>query len=968
MALRRSTRVYATLFALLPLATACGSETPSAPSRDDRSSSTGQTLEPARHAGLRSPARVVIDKRGIPHLFAASENDVAYLQGYVTARDRLFQMDVLRRQADGTLAELVGTAALSSDVQLRTFGVRRASELSLPLLSPEVRAALSAYAAGVNAVASASPLPREYAALELTDFRPWTEIDSVSIVKLLTFQLSFDISDMQATLALASYQAAGQQRGFDGTALYFADTNRVAPFDPASTVPDALRAPIRPPRRFERASAGTEGQRLSRETLRLVRAFLDQFEAAPFAKLALRSDEFDRGSNQFLVSGRLSATGRPLIANDPHLAAMTPAIFYQVHLHAPAAGIDALGASFAGAPYLVLGNSERVAWTATTTLADVTDVYQETVVADPNSPSGFSTLYQGVREPIVPLPQTFRFNMLGDGAADNLSVQPPGGPIPPAVLIVPRRNQGPIVQFNPTAGTAISVQYTGSVGTRELDTFRGFVRARNLRDFERSLATFDVGSQNFAAADVNGDIAYFFSGEVPLREDLQAGKVSGLPPMFIRNGEGGNEWIKAASSDATRALPFEVLPAGELPRLFNPPRGFLVNSNNDPSGETLDNDPFNELRPGGGIRYIGARFDTGVRAGRITDLLDERARRGRLTTSDLKTIQADTVMKEARYFTPFILAAFENAKTASAHPALRQAAADPRVIEAVARLAAWDQSTPTGIREGFDANDTPGNLREPSAEEIRHSVATTIYSVWRNQLANDVVVATLTRQGLTLFNTSRREVLSAARNLLDGFDENRGIGASGVDFFVVPGIDDANTRRDVILLRSLAKALDLLAGDTYAPVFGRSTNQDDYRWGRLHRVRFPHPLGGAFSTPPAFGAFPAPLGPDLPGIPIDGGLHSVDIGNFQILNDADPVNAFTVIGIPVQRYVARVRPFGLGFDVENSQAGGQSGVPGTAFYLNLLEPYLMNETYRVRQTLPEIFGSVSSSETFLPAR
>jgi penicillin G amidase len=221
---------------------------------------------------------------------------------------------------------------------------------------------------------------------------------------------------------------------------------------------------------------------------------------------------------------------------------------------------------------------------------------------------------------------------------------------------------------------------------------------------------------------------------------------------------------------------------------------------------------------------------------------------------------------------------------------------------------------------------------------------------------------------VSLFNGVRREIIPATRHLLDRFDEGLGVGASGVDFFVVPGVEDAKTRRDVIILRSVAKALDQLAGDTYAPVFGRSTNQDDYRWGRLHRVRLPHPLGGPFSTPPAFGAFPAPLGPDLPGISIDGGLYSVDVANYQILGDADPVNAFIVPNIPVQRYVARVRPFGLGFDVESSQAGGQSGIPGTPFYLNLLEPYLANETYRVRQTLPDILGNVSSSETFLPAR
>jgi len=969
MALRRLTRNYVTLLALLPLASACGDAMDAPSSRDDQPSLTKQALEPARHMGLRAPGKIVTDEDGVPHLFAASESDIAYLQGYVHARDRLFQMDVLRRQAEGTLAEILGEGALSSDVQLRTFGVRRAAERSLPLLSAEVRAALAAYTAGVNAFARANPLPPEYAALEVTQFRPWTELDSVSVVRLITFQLSFDISDLQQTLTLRAYQAAGQRRGFDGTALFLADTNRVAAFDPASTVPDARRAPTPPPRRFERAPGGVEAQRLSTTTLQLARQFLDRLEAAPFAQSAIRSGDTDRGSNQFVVAGRLSATGLPLIANDPHLPAGTPAIFYQVHLAAPAAGIDAIGASFAGVPYLVLGNNERVAWTATTSNADVTDVYQEHIVPDAASPSGLSTMYQGAREPVVPLPQEFRFNVPGDGVADNLRLEPPGSRVPAAVLIVPRRNQGPIVELNAAAGVAISVQYAGASGTRELDAFRGFVRARNLRDFERALPNFDVGSQNFSCADVNGDIAYFFSGEIPLREDLQAGKVSGAPPLFIRDGQGGNEWIAATSSDPSRALPYEILPAAELPRLFNPPRGFIVNANNDPTGETRDNDPFNDLRPGGGIRYLSARFDPAVRAGRITELLDERvSRRGRLTTADLKAIQADTVMREARYFTPYILAAFENAAKASADPALRQVAADPRVAQAVARLAAWDQSTPTGIREGHDASDAPGGLGEPSAEEIRHSVAATIYSVWRNRFLTSVVLATLQREGVPVFNTVRREVLSAARNLLDRFDEDQGVGASGVDFFVVPGVDDAKARRDVILLRSLAAALDLLAGDAYAPVFRRSSNQDDYRWGRLHRVRFPHPLGGPFSTPPALGAFPAPLGPDLPGVPVDGGLYSVDVANHQILNDADPVNAFIVPNVPVQRYVARARPFGLGFDAENSQAGGQSGVPGTPFYLNLLEPWLVNETYPVRQSVPEILGHVSSTETLLPAR
>jgi penicillin amidase len=142
---------------------------------------------------------------------------------------------------------------------------------------------------------------------------------------------------------------------------------------------------------------------------------------------------------------------------------------------------------------------------------------------------------------------------------DNLaSGSGPG--IPEAVLIVPRRNQGPIVSIDVPNRTAISVQWAGSSGTRELDAFRGLNRARNIDDFERALQNFDVGAQNFLYVDTRGNIAYFLAAEVPLREDLQAGSVAGLPPSFIRDGQGGNEWVRATSVDPTRAIPFEILP------------------------------------------------------------------------------------------------------------------------------------------------------------------------------------------------------------------------------------------------------------------------------------------------------------------------------------------------------------------------------------------------------------------------
>src|SRR5688500_5216079 len=176
---------------------------------------------------VRSPARIVTDTDGIPHIFAKSETDMAYLQGYVHARDRLFQMDVSRRRADGTLAELLGAGAnnatLLGDVMIRTVGLRRAAERSLAMASREMRAALAAYAAGVNAYAKTNALPPEYETLELTRFRPWTEADSVAIIESITFSLSgFD--DIDRTTRFIAYQPACTRLRLNGRARYFSPT------------------------------------------------------------------------------------------------------------------------------------------------------------------------------------------------------------------------------------------------------------------------------------------------------------------------------------------------------------------------------------------------------------------------------------------------------------------------------------------------------------------------------------------------------------------------------------------------------------------------------------------------------------------------------------------------------------------------------------------------------------------------
>jgi penicillin amidase len=922
-----------------------------------------------RLEGLQDAVRVVRDESGIPHIFAENAADLFFAQGFVHAQDRLFQMDLLRRQAEGTAAELLGPAALAGDVQARTLGIARSGAGVMALLSAEARSALASYAAGVNAFLASGPLPPEYTVLELTSVRPWTAADSISVSRLITFNLSFELNDLQRTAILMAYQRAGAAQGFDGTALFFEDTNRVAPFDPASTVPDAGRDPgdvgLPPPGPRPRASFQGDGAFLRTRTLELVRDVLDELRSVDGKNGLTTLDKGDRGSNEFVVAGSRSTSGAPILANDPHNPLLTPAIFYDNALTAPRAGFDVIGASFPGLPFVAIGHNRDVAWGVTVNPIDLTDVYQEQVVPDPTSPSGLSTVFQGRPEPIVPLPISFRTNVIGDGAQDSLVAVPPSAQIPPVVLIVPRRNNGPIVSLDAANGVALSVQYAGFSASRELDAARSLNLARNLKDFTRAIQNVDVTAQNFAYADTKGNIAYFSTGELPLREDLQAQSIAGLPPFLIRNGQGGNEWIAARSAQPDRSIPFEILPFAETPSIVNPALGFIVNANNDPAGTTLDNDVTHQLRPGGGILYFGVNYDLGIRAGRITRLLEQRlAARGRVSDKDLQEIQADVVLGDAQFFTPIIVQALANAQRPDAPESLRALGADTRIQEAVGRLAAWDRSTPTGIPQGFDASDTPDELRTPDATEIANSVAATLYSTWRTQAIRGVLIANLQARGLPLFTPSGAP-LTALRNLFENFAQTGGRGASGIDFFSVPGVDAAPDRRDIVVLTSMATALDRLAGDDFAPAFARSTRQDDYRWGLLHRVVLAHPLGPPFSVPPAGGAFPPPLqnpdGSGLPGIPVDGGLFTVDVANTSLLPANVAQHMFS--SGPNRRLVAQTRGGGRGISAVTSLPGGQSGVPGSPFFVNLLREYLTNETHALRLR-PQDLGR-NASEVFL---
>jgi len=909
---------------------------------------------PQRLAGLQDAARITIDDEGISHVRANNEHDLYFMQGWVHAGDRLFQMDYNRRLASGTLAELVGAAALASDVQLRTIGLRRAAQRSYDATSAQTRAALDAYAEGVNAwVKAQSALPPEYSELALKQVEPWSPVDSLVIGKLIAFSLSFEL-DVARTVALQSYIQAGRVVGFDGVKLFSQDLWRSAGFEPNATVPDASLATVRPPRAdkeqrgMERAHEATH----SDDTVDLMRDYLERVREIPIFRHILDREERG-GSNLWAVSGELAQHGRPLIANDPHLPVGVPSTFYPMGLELDDEPV--FGSSLPGVPGVIHGYNSRIAWGSTNNAVDVTDTFSEQVVPDARSLSGLSTLYLRQPEPLIPIPQVFRANVGG-----TVMVIPAGGSIPAFTLVMPRRDGGPIISLNQATGAALSVQYVGFGPTQEVEAFLLMNRARNLEDFKAALQRLDFGSQNFVYGDVDGNIAYFTTGEIPVREDLQANTVNGVPPWFVRNGQGGNEWLPVRNPQPHQATPHEVLPFAELPQSVNPPAGWLVNANNDPAGVTRDNDPLNQLRPAGGLYYMAYSWNRAFRAARIDKRLRELLETGnrRVSFKEMQAIQADVILRDAEVFTPYIVRAFDRASSDPAASAeLRAWVSDAGVAEAVARLRTWDGATPTGIVEGFDAGRAPGE--SPSAGEIQASIAASIYAAWRSRMLSRVIDGVLDPMGLP--KPIDEDSLTALRHLLDNFGSNAGRGASGIDFFAVPGMANPADRRDFVILASVRAGLDLLRSSAFAPAFRGSANQNDYRWGLLHRVVFEHPLHGPFSIPPAAGAFPSPLA-GVRGIPTDGGFQTVDAATHNAR--ANVPDQFMFDWGPNHRTVVEMRSRAI--HAKSIWPGGTSGVLGNPNYFQFLERWLTNETLTLRLGNNEVVQGRVVVEKYIP--
>jgi len=443
----------------------------------------------AQLPGLAAPATIRRDALGVPHIQAGSTPDAIRAQGYATAQDRLWQMDLLRRRAQGELAEAFGEGALRADRDARTLGLGHAAAASLAALDPDSRALLEAYAAGVNAYIAShrDALPLEFRMLRYEP-RPWQAADTVAVGKLLALDLA---------------------QGWEAEAFRATVGDTLPP-----EVQDLLYPGAFPDDRI------LFGQ--------------DTRTAPPAAEAA----DHARGSNNWVVSGAHTATGKPLLANDPHLGLAVPSIWTAVHLTTP--DLDVAGVTLPGAPGVILGRNRRVAWGCTNVHDDSADLYIEEWGGYDRYrvPGGWETAE--IRQERI---------QVRDGPLSATS----------HTIVHPVRvtRHGPVVEIR---GRLYALKWTSLDDTPELVAFLQMDRASNWEEFQEALRRFPGPSQNFVYADVDGRIAWYSAGRLPIR----------------RSGDGSRPYRGATDEgDWTGFVPFE-----SLPHLVDPPSGRIVTANN----------------------------------------------------------------------------------------------------------------------------------------------------------------------------------------------------------------------------------------------------------------------------------------------------------------------------------------------------------------------------------------------------
>jgi penicillin amidase len=504
---------------------------------------------PQRLRGLTGRVDVWRDPDGVPHARATSPHDAFFAQGFVHAQDRLWHMELDRRRAHGRWAELAGVTAVAQDVLARRLGLGRSARADYAAAAPETRAMLDAYAAGVNAfLETTRAWPVEFTLLG-TRPEPWQPWDSLAVFKVRHVEMGpWQMKLWRARLVrqlgprLAAYLCPG------------------TPPTPMLIVPAGAeyRGPV-----------------------------ADALQALGRSDAALASlPSWIGGSNSWAVSGERTASGRPLVAGDPHRALDTPNCYYQNHLACPE--FDAIGLSFPGVPGLPhFGHNGHVAWCVTHAMADYQDVFVERF--DPTNSMRYE--FRGEWRP-------------ADVSYETVEVR---GSEPVDVQIT-KTHHGPVVLGNPASGHAVTLRYTATAEVnRTFDALVPMLRAASADELEAAMRPWVDPGNNLVFADVRGAIGYRTRGVVPVRSAANAW----LP---VPGWDGAHEW--------TGAIPF-----AEMPAMRDPSTGWIATANS-------------RIADADYPHYIGLDYAPDFRTRRIVARL--RDLRG-ATVEDMSSIHADRV-------------------------------------------------------------------------------------------------------------------------------------------------------------------------------------------------------------------------------------------------------------------------------------------------------------------------------------
>jgi penicillin amidase len=563
--------------------------------------------------GLDADVEVVRDGNGIPQIYADKPADLFAAQGYVHAQDRFFEMDFRRHVTSGRLAELFGKDALETDKFVRTMGWRRVAEKELGLLTPATRQYLDDYARGVNAYLAThagSGLSLEYAVLSLKklngpDYRPepWTAADSLAWLKAMAWDLGGNMDDEIARTKLAAKYPTSNVES-----LY-------PPYPYDRNEPIVPTAGLTKGGTFTATPVDTEVRRamLTKDLLKSLDTVDKVAKGLP--QLLGRGDGI--GSNAWVVSGEHTTTGKPLLANDPHLGATMPGIWTQVGLHCNNVNTrcpyDVSGFSFSGLPGVVIGHNGAISWGFTNLDPDVMDLYLEKF-SGPDA-----VIYDNKTRPLVKREETFK--VAGQEQEEKIVVRESRhGPIISDVS-EDARDAGKLAgeRLKNTEAYGIALQWTALTPGRSADALFAINRAQNWKAFRAAAEQFEVPSQNLVYADREGHIGYQAPGRVPIRN------------------RGNGDW-PAPGWDSRYYwkgyIPFEAMPTEA-----DPDDGIIVTAN---QAVVPKNYPY----------HLSDDWDYGYRSQQILDRIRDA---GKLDANAMASIQLDTTNRNAEALVPYLL-------------------------------------------------------------------------------------------------------------------------------------------------------------------------------------------------------------------------------------------------------------------------------------------------------------------------